>query len=196
VQLLTGAEDLEVETMGDLMWPFNIFITLAIPIGGGLGWLAFNKKEVYKKLFFPLIILVGVFIILSAVWDLSSSTTMSVVVPYFELGKFNDAKGAVDNVQIFSGLFVLNCIVTCGYLYLLRRSTESDNKKTLSFLRGLAESGNKMTHSLLRGFAESGNKMTHSFLRRFSESDNKKLINKEPLKKRGKNKQGGSDQKR
>jgi hypothetical protein len=177
------------------MWPFNTFITLAIPIGGGLGWLAFNRKEIYNKLFFPLIILVGVFFILSAVWDLSSSTTMSAVVPYFELGKFNDARGAVDNVQIFSGLFVLNCVVTCGYLYLLRRSAESGNIKPLSLLRSFAESGNKKTISLLRSFADLGNKRILSLLQRFAESGNIKPLNKEPLKRRGKNKRGGNNQK-
>ena len=168
------------------MWPFNTFITVALPIGGGLWWLAFNRRRIYKKLFSPLIVLVGIFFILSAVWDLSSSTTMSAVVPYFELGKFNDARRAADNVRIFSGLFVLNSIVTCGYLYLLRQSAESGNKKPLNLLRKFAEIGNIKLLGLLRRFAESDNK----------EPLYKEPLNKEPLKKRSKNKRGGNNRKR
>jgi hypothetical protein len=135
----------------DSMWPFNTFITLAIPIGVGLWWLAFNQKENYKKLFFPLIILVGVFFILSVVWDISSSATMSAVVPYFELDKLKDAKAAADNVQNFSGMFVFNCIVTCGYLYLLLWFTEPANKMRLKKLLWFAESGKKYPPVKKRG---------------------------------------------
>src|ERR1700691_4844330 len=129
--------------MDDWIWPLNTFITLAIPIGGGLGWLALNQKEVFKKLFFPLIIFVGIVFILSVVWDLSSSTTMAAVVPYFDVGRFKDAKAAADNVKIFSGMFVLNCIITCGYLYLLRWFAESDNKIRFKKLVWLAHSSKK-----------------------------------------------------
>jgi hypothetical protein len=129
--------------MDDWTWPFSTFITFAVPIGGGLGWIAVNQREIYKKFFFPLIILVGIFFILSVVWDLSSSVTMATVVPYFEIGKFKDAKAAVDNVQNFSGMFVLNCIVTCGFLYFLRWLAESDNKMRLRKLLWFAELGNK-----------------------------------------------------
>ena len=178
------------------MWPFNTFITVAIPIGGGLWWLAFNRKQIYKKLFFPLMILVGVFFILSAVWDLSSSTTMSAVVPYFELGKFNDAKRSVDNVRIFSGLFVLNSIVTCGYLYLLRQSVESGNKKPLNLLRKFAEIGNIKLLSLLRRFANSDNEEPQNKEPLDREQLNKEPLNREPLKKRRKNKRGGKNRRR
>jgi hypothetical protein len=157
------------------MWPFNIFITLAIPIGGGLWWLALNRKEIYNKLFFPLIILVGVVLIFSLVWDLSNSTTMSALIPYVELDKANDARGAVDNVRIFSGLFLLNCSVTVAYLCLLRRFAESDSKKSESGIQE-SESGNKKSLSLLQRFAELGKK--------------------KPLKKRRKNRRRGKTRKR
>jgi hypothetical protein len=144
--------------MDDWMWPFNMFITFAIPIGGGLGWLAINQREIYKKFFFPLIILVGVFFILSVVWDLSSSITMAAIAPYLEVGKFKDAKAAVDNVQNFSGMFVLNCIVTCGYLYFLRWLAESDNKTRLRKLLWFAELGNKKTSIKKRRKRGGGNR--------------------------------------
>jgi hypothetical protein len=133
------------------MWPFSTFITLAIPIGGGLGWLVFNRKEIYKKLFFPLIILVGVFFILSAVWDLSSSVTMAAVTPYIELDKFNNAEAVVYSMKNFSGTFVLNCIVTSGYLYLLRWFAEADNKKRFNKILGLAGLDNKEPLTKKRG---------------------------------------------
>jgi hypothetical protein len=165
------------------MWPFNIFITLAIPIGGGLWWLAFNRRKTYDKLFLPLIILVGVVFILSIVWDLSNYATMSVLVPYIELGKVNDAEVAVYNVKIFSGLFLLNCIITCGYLCFLQRFVASENKNS--------ESGNEKSPSLLQRFMELGNKKPLH-----KKPFQKKTLDKMPLKKRRKNKRGGYKRKR
>ncbi len=80
---------------------------------------AFRSPELYKKIYWPLVIVAMLVFLGNVVWNISSSTTVSALIPYLEDGAIAEALAAAESVTLpglWSSLVYLAAVIYLGLL--------------------------------------------------------------------------------
>ena len=81
--------------------------------------IAVRSPEFYKKIYWPLVIAAMLVFLGSVVWNISSSTTVSALIPYLEDSAITEALAAAESIALpglWSSLVYLGLVIYLGLL--------------------------------------------------------------------------------
>jgi len=89
---------------------------LALAALSALTFVAYKHPAGYQRLAKPIRWIVQAILLAAMIWDVSSMRTLNNLYQFIDMSKLNDAKAAVDNIQILNG-YVFGAYIV-GMLYL------------------------------------------------------------------------------
>ena len=97
-----------------------------------LAVIAVRSPEFYKKIYWPLVIAAMLVFPGSVVWNMSSSTTVSVLISHLEDGAITEVLAAAESVALpglWSSLVYLGLVIYLGVLILSRLGNKAPREE-------------------------------------------------------------------